>query len=445
MNVALSDRMHEFAQRRAELLTHLGPHSVAIVASTPIATRNSDVEHAFRQDSDLFYLSGFDEPGVVLVVTNQHPSHRFVLFVRPRDAEREMWDGCRAGIEGARARFGADEAYPIGELAEKLPGYLENARRVMYAAGRFPTVDSRVFAALHHTRRRQRLGVLAPEAILEPSALHTMRLSKSTIELDAMRRAAEATAEGHAQAMRVAVPGKHEFDVEAELLRSFRRHGAARPAYDSIVGSGPNACILHYRENDRRMEEGDLCLIDAGAEWGYYAADVTRTFPVSGRFTPAQRRLYDAVLRAQLEAIALTKPGANLELIHQATVRSLTESMLSLGLLKDTSLEQAIEKDEYKKFYPHRTSHWLGMDVHDVGSYHVEDGDQLVPRPLAPGQVLTIEPGLYIPENADVDPQYRGQGIRIEDDVLVTTSGHEVLTHMIPKDPDVLERLLASR
>lgn len=437
--------MQEHAQRRAALLEHLGPHSVAIVASTPIATRNSDVEHAFRQDSDLFYLSGLDEPGVVLVLTNQHPSHRFVLFVRPRDAEREMWDGRRAGVEGAKERFGADEAYPIGELAEKLPGYLENARRVMYAAGRFPSVDTRVFGALHHTRRRQRLGVLAPEAMLEPTALHTMRLFKSSIELDAMRRAAEATAEGHARAMQVALPGKHEYDVEAELLRSFRRHGAARPAYDSIVGSGPNACILHYRENDRRLQAGDLCLIDAGAEWGYYAADVTRTFPVSGRFTPAQRRLYDAVLRAQLEAISLTKPGASLELLHRATVRSLTESMISLGLLTEMSVEQAIETDAYKKFYPHRTSHWLGMDVHDVGSYYVEDGEQLVPRPLAQGQVLTIEPGLYIPENADVEPEYLGQGIRIEDDVLVTATGNDVLTAMIPKDPDELERLLAAR
>ncbi len=445
MNVAPSDRMNEHAQRRAELLTRLGPHSVAIVASTPIATRNSDVEHAFRQDSDLFYLSGFDEPGVVLVLTNQHPSHRFVLFVRPRDAEREMWDGRRAGVEGAKERFGADEAYPIGELADRLPGYLENARQVMYAAGRFPSVDARVFAALHHTRRRQRLGILAPETILEPSALHTMRLFKSSIELDAMRRAADATAEGHARAMQVAMPGRHEYDVEAELLRSFRRHGAARPAYDAIVGSGPNACILHYRENDRRMEEGDLCLIDAGAEWGYYAADVTRTFPVSGTFTPGQRRLYDAVLRAQLEAIALTRPGASLESIHQATVRSLTESMIALGLLRGTTVEAAIESDAYKKFYPHRTSHWLGMDVHDVGSYYVADGDQLVPRPLAAGQVLTIEPGLYVPEGADVDPEYRGQGIRIEDDVLVTATGHEVLTRAIPKDPGEIERVLATR
>lgn len=442
----MSDRMHEHAQRREGLLSRLGPRSVAVIASTPVATRNSDVEHAFRQDSDLFYLTGLGEPDVVMVLTNQHPDHRFVLFVRPRDAEREMWDGKRTGIEGARERFGADVAFPIAELDARLPAYLENTRQVMYSAGRFPTVDARLFAALSIVRRRQRLGVLAPGAIVEPTELHQMRLHKSAIELDAMQRAAVATAEGHAEAMRVGKPGKYEHDVEAELLRSFRRHGAARPAYEPIVGSGPNACILHYRENDRRMEEGDLCLIDAGAEWAFYACDVTRTFPVSGRFTPAQRRIYDAVLKSQLDAIAATRPGATLESIHKLTVRSLTESMLALGLLKSASVDAAIEKEEFKKLYPHRTSHWLGMDVHDVGSYFVEGSDgSAAPRPLAAGQVITIEPGLYIPENADVPDEYRGIGVRIEDDVLVTETGSSVITAMIPKDASELERILATR
>lgn len=446
MTVALSDRMHEHAQRREGLLTRLGPRSVVVVASTPVATRNSDVEHAFRQDSDLFYLTGLDEPDVVMVLTNQHKEHRFVLFVRPRDAEREMWDGLRAGVEGAKERFGADAAFPIGELAEKLPGYLENTRQLMYAAGRFPTVDARIFAALHVVRRRQRLGVLAPAQILEPTELHAMRLEKSAIELDAMRRAAIATAEGHAEAMRVARPGKYEYDVEAELLRSFRRHGAARPAYEPIVGSGKNACILHYRENHRRMEEDELLLIDAGAEWGFYACDVTRTFPISGRFTAGQRRLYDAVLASQLEAIAAARPGVSMEDLHKLTVRSLTGSMIELGLLSGTTLEEAIEKELFKKFYPHRTSHWLGMDVHDVGSYFVEGSEgKVLPRTLAPGNVITIEPGLYVPENAEVPPEFRGQGIRIEDDVLITEAGCEVVTSMIPKDPIELERILATR
>lgn len=446
MTATLSDRLRVHAQRRQDLLARLDGATCVVIAATPVTIRNSDVEHAFRQDSDLMYLTGFVEPETVIVLAPRHKEHRFVMFVRPRDPERETWDGIRAGVEGAKERYGADAAFPIAELESKLPDYLGGHRRLMYSVGRFAPNDARVFAALQLTRRRQRLGVVAPSEIVEPQALHEMRLVKTSLELDAMRAAVRATAEGHAAAMRVARPGVNEQEVEAELIYAFKKHGAARPAYDSIVGSGRNACILHYRENDRRMEDGDLLLIDAGAEHGFYAADVTRTFPVSGRFTPAQRRLYDAVLKSQLEAIAMVQPGATLEGIHKATVRSLAASMLELGLLTAVSVDEAIEKELYKKFYPHRTSHWLGMDVHDVGRYFVEGPKgEAVPVQLASGQVLTIEPGLYVPAGAGAPPEYEGQGVRIEDDVLVTEGGHEVLTQAIPKDPADLERILAAR
>jgi Xaa-Pro aminopeptidase len=446
MSALPSERLRVHAQRRHDLLARLDGSTCVVIAATPVTIRNSDVEHAFRQDSDLWYLTGFAEPETVIVLAPRHKEHRFVMFVRPRDPERETWDGLRAGVEGAKERFGADAAFPIAELESRLPDYLAGHRRLAYAVGRFAGNDARIFAALHTARRRQRLGVLAPSELVEPLALHEQRCIKSPGELEAMRAAVRATAEGHAAAMRVARPGVNEQEVEAELIYAFKKHGASRAAYDSIVGSGRNACILHYRENDRRMEEGDLLLIDAGAEHDFYAADVTRTFPVSGRFTPAQRRLYDAVLAAQLEAIAMVKPGATLEGIHETTVRSLTGAMLELGLLSAVSADEAITKQLYKKFYPHRTSHWLGMDVHDVGRYFVEGPTgEAVPVALAPGQVLTIEPGLYVPAGAGAPPEYEGQGVRIEDDVLVTGTGHDVLTAAIPKDAGELERILAAR
>ena len=426
-----------FAQRRKALLEAMG-QGVMIIPAPPTFIRNNDVEHEFRQGSDLYYLSGFDEPDSVLVLSTVHPEHRAVLFLRPRDPERETWDGPRLGIERAPEVLGVDAAFPIGEIDERLPGYMENVRRVHYRIGLDRRFDERFLAALDVVRVRSRRGGECPSEIVDPGVLlHEMRLTKSADEITLMRRAAVITREAHLAAMRAARPGRFEYEVEAELLRTFRAHGSERPAYGSIVGAGPNATILHYRRNDRRIEDGDLLLIDAGAEYGYYASDVTRTFPASGRFTPAQRAIYDVVLRAQLASITAVRPGATLDAVHDAAVDALVDGLLELGILQGDK-PGVLERGDYKKYYMHRTSHWLGMDVHDVGRYH-QDG---APRSLSPGFVLTVEPGLYIAPQADVDPRYRGIGVRIEDDILVTETGHENLTFDIPKQPEELEALV---
>jgi Xaa-Pro aminopeptidase len=341
--------------------------------------------------------------------------------------------------------YGADAAFVISERNDKLPGYLEGASSLHYTLGKDPAMDTHVLRAREIVRRRARLGVIGPTSLVDLSlSVHAMRLVKSELEIATMRRAAEVSREAHAAAMRVAKPGVFEYEVEAEMIRAFRRNGAERPAYESIVGSGPNATILHYRKNDRRLEEGDLLLIDAGAEMSYYASDVTRTFPVSGTFTPPQRRIYDAVLKAQELVIEATRPGATIEELHKLTVRSLTESMIALGLVEGP-LETAIEKELYKPYYMHRTSHWLGMDVHDVGSYFVSDGKTTKPRALEAGEVLTIEPGIYVAKDAKAAAEYRGIGVRIEDDILVTSNGRENLTAAIPKRAEDLEKILKAR
>ncbi|MCA9609636.1 MAG: Xaa-Pro aminopeptidase [Myxococcales bacterium] len=429
------------AARRQRLLDQMGERAVAIIPSAPTAIRNNDVEHEYRQDSDLFYLTGLDEPESVLILSTAHEKHHAVLFVRPRNKEREIWDGPRIGVDGAKEHLAVDEAFEIAKLDAELGGYLSNAETLLYHVGRDATLDARVFGAMEATRRRHRYGIDFPTTIVDPAKhVHESRLVKDAHELEAMRRAAKVTAEAHDAAMTIARPGAYEFEVEAELLRVFRKHGCERPAYGSIVGSGPNATILHHRRNDRRMADGDLLLIDAGCELDYYASDVTRTFPVSGRFTEPQRAIYDVVLRAQLACIDAVAPGATLEAIHDVAVRELTRGLVDLGLIEGP-LDAAIEEQRYKPYYMHRTSHWLGMDVHDVGPYY----DQGTPRALAPGYVLTIEPGLYIGVEAEVDPKWRGIGVRIEDDLLVTESGHENLTAAIPKDPAAIESRLAAR
>jgi Xaa-Pro aminopeptidase len=429
-----------YAERRARLLEAMGP-GVLVISSTPVAIRNNDVEHEYRQDSDLFYLTGFDEPESVLVLTNQHPEHRMVLFVRRRDPSREVWDGPRAGVDGAVTRFGADAAFAIDELAEKLPDYLQGCARLHYRVGRDRTFDGRLLDAMDVVRKRARNGVTVPAEIVDPAlTLHELRLRKGPEEIAVMRRAAEVTREAHVAAMAVAKPGRFEYEVDAELRRVFRMRGAERPAYEPIVGSGRNATILHYRKNDRRMEERDLLLIDAGCELDYYASDVTRTFPVSGKFTPAQRAVYEVVLDAQEKCIAAVRPGTSLDQLHDIAVRVLTEGLVRLGLVAG-DVDAAIAEGKYKPYYMHRTSHWLGMDVHDVGAYF-HDGHA---RPLEPGFVLTIEPGLYVAEDAECDPKWRGIGVRIEDDILVTVDGHENLTASIPKEPEEIERILGAR
>jgi Xaa-Pro aminopeptidase len=430
----------EYAERRRRFLERAG-QGAAVFASTPVALRNNDVDHEHRQDSDLYYLTGFDEPESVLVLSREHAEHRMVLFVRPRDRERETWDGPRAGIEGAVEQYGADAAFPIAELAKRLPDYLKDVERLHYRIGFDRAFDSVVLDAIAEVRRKARAGVTAPREIVDPSTIvHDMRLRKSPAEIEVMLKAAAITAEAHAAAMRCARPGRHEYEVEAEILRVFRARGSERPAYGSIVGSGRNATILHHRKNDRQMQRGDLCLIDAGAEYGYYACDVTRTFPVDGVFTEPQRALYQVVLDAQLAAIEAVRPGATLTSVHVAAVEVLVRGLIALGVL-DGPESVAIEQETYKPYYMHRTSHWLGMDVHDVGDYHVHKQ----PRPLEPGFVLTVEPGLYIAAGSACDAKWHGLGIRIEDDVLVTEAGHRVLTAGIPKTIAELESALAAR
>jgi len=431
--------MSEFAARRTQLLEAIGD-GVAVFPSAPLAVRNHDVEHPYRQDSDLYYLTGLDEPESVLVLTNQHEEHRVVLFVRPKKREREIWDGPRAGVEGAVQEFGADVAFPIDELPKRLPDYLGNVERLHYRIAQNDEADAKVFDCLNLLRRGVRRGITAPEAIIDSSAhLHEMRLRKSDAELATMRRAAEITKEAHLRAMHFTRPGMHEYEIDAELLHVFRKHGSERPAYESIVGSGPNATILHYRAGNRVLNEGELVLIDAGCELDYYSSDVTRTFPVNGKFSDEQREVYEVVLRTQKQCIEAVKPGVTLHDLHDGAVRSITEGLVRIGLLEG-KVDALIEDKKYEPFYMHRTSHWLGMDVHDVGHYYT-DGK---PRPLEPGFVLTVEPGIYIATDAEgVDERWRGIGVRIEDDVVVTEGGHDVLTAGIPKEIDDVEAACA--
>jgi Xaa-Pro aminopeptidase len=430
--------MSEFAERRKRVLAAIDPGTLVVFAA-PSAIRNNDVEHEYRQDSDFFYLTGFDEPESVLVLTTRG-DQPFQLFVRPRDPEREVWDGARAGVEGAVSEFGANAAFPIAELEAKLPELFQDQERLYYRLGREQKCDSTVLTALDRTRAKGRLGSSWPTQIIDPATvLHELRLFKSEDEVELMRRAAAITEDAHVRAMAEARPGKYEYEIEAVLRERFHAGGAERCAYAPIVGSGPNATVLHYRRNNRRMTDGDLLLIDAGCEYRYYACDVTRTFPVSGTFTRAQQELYELVLEAQLASIEATRPGSTLDDVHQRSVQCIAAGLVRLGIIQGP-LEAALEEQRYKPYFMHRTSHWLGMDVHDVGRYY-RGG---TPRELSSGMVITVEPGIYIAENAAVPEQYRGIGIRIEDDVLVTAQGNSVLTACIPKHVADIQRACAA-
>jgi Xaa-Pro aminopeptidase len=424
----------EYRQRREQLMAKIGS-GTAIFRSAPAAVMHNDVEYAYRQDSDFFYLTGFNEAEAVAVLAPHHEEHKFVLFVQPKDLEKETWHGYRAGVEGAKELYGADEAFPIAELAEKLPKYLEKADRIYYHFGRDRTFDQTV---LNHW---QRLMATYPKRGTGPTAvedsniiLHPMRLVKSETELALMRKAANISVAAHNRAQEFAKPGRYEYEIQAEIEHTFGLNGCT-PAYPSIVASGYNSCVLHYIENNRQMQENDLLLIDAGCACDYYNADITRTFPVSGKFTTEQQIIYDLVLQAQLQAISQVYPGNPYSKIHETAVRVLVEGLMDLKLLVG-DIEEIIKEEKYKPFYMHRTGHWLGLDVHDVGVYQYGENPQV----LQPGQVLTVEPGIYISPyikpvegQPEVPEKWRGIGVRIEDDVLVTFEGHEVLTAGVPK------------
>lgn len=419
---------------------------VAVFASAPVFTRNNDVEHEYRQDSDLFYLTGFAEPGTVLVLSRTTPTgggapeYTTTMFVRPRDPERETWDGPRAGVDGVKEHFGANVAFTIDKLSEELPKLFQNKRRLYYRLGPNRAMDDKILEGIDRARARGRLGHAWPVEIVDPgTVLHEMRLFKTAADLAAMRKAADITAEAHLRAMKATKPGMHEFQVEAMLLETFRMHGSERPAYGSIVGSGNNATILHYRLNNRKMDDGELLLIDAGCEYDYFASDVTRTFPVGGSFSKEQQAIYELVLDAQEAGIDKTVKGGTLDDVHAACVDVITRGLHRLGILQG-DIEQLKKDEAHKPFFMHKTSHWLGMDVHDVGTYHI--GGKA--RPLEPGMVLTVEPGIYISKDNDkVAPEWRGIGVRIEDDILVTDGAPENLTKAIPKTVADLERACA--
>jgi Xaa-Pro aminopeptidase len=423
-----------FIQRRRRLLEEIGQGALVLFAATP-TFRNNDVTHEFRQDSDFYYLTGFDEPDAVLVLIGGE-APRSLIFVNPKDPEREVWDGIRAGVEGAKA-LGFPEALPVTELDEQLPRLLTDRPALMARFGTEPLLDPRLSRALAVARRQVRRGATCPTSVFDVSVLiHEMRRKKDASEVHLLERAVDITRDAHLVAMAKAAPGVYEYEVEALLRASFRAHGSERVAYEPIVGSGPNATVLHYVKNRRQMRDGDLLLIDAGCEYEYYAADVTRTFPVNGRFSREQRDIYELVLAAQKACIAAAGPGVTLELIHEAAARVICDGLVGLGVLQ-TSADAAYAEGGYKRFFMHKTSHYLGMDVHDVGSYF-EGGK---PRPLEAGVVITVEPGLYFPSDApDAAARYRGIGVRIEDDVLIENVGVRVLSDGVPKEPDDVER-----
>ncbi len=419
----------DFASHRARLLEALGPDEAVLVVSAPTTLRNGDAEHRYRPDSDLWWLTGWPDPEAAVFL--RPGAEPLSMFVQPRDPERETWTGRRAGPEGALAAFGADAAWPIEALDEELGRLLQGVRTLHYAIGHDAAMDRRVHAAIHRAARAgRRNGLEAPEVFVSPDRLlHELRLHKTGDEIACLRRAAAITDEAFRATMAAVGPGVGEWELESLLQRTFLQHGSEGPGYTPIVAAGDNGTILHYVTNRDVCEPGELVLIDAGCEVGHYTSDVTRTFPVDGRFEGAGKAVYEAVLTAQLAAIDAVRPGATFMAVHDVTVRALTEAMIELGLLTG-DVDQLIEDEAHKRYYMHGTSHWLGLDVHDVGAY-ARLGTS---RTLAPGMVLTIEPGLYIaPDDEQAPEALRGIGVRIEDDVLVTADGHEVLTAAIPK------------
>ena len=435
-----------FRERRERVLARMrelspGAPAVAVFPSVPVAVRNNDVDHPFRADSDLFFLTGFEEPEAVLTLSTASEKP-FTLFVRPRDKEKEIWNGRRAGIEGAIKAFGADQAFEVGKLDEELPKLIGSARTLFYRlGGGDPDFDQRLARTLRTLRARARAGAGAPTRIEDPGQIvHEMRLRKDPAEVQALRKAVEHTRRGHLAAMKAGRPGSTEYELHALLEREFRHGGGRGWGYYPIVAAGENATVLHYNENNLPVKDGDLVLIDAGAEHDLYTADVTRTWPASGRFSAPQRAVYELVLRAADEVIRRTRPGETIDGLHDVAVRILTEGMRDLGLLQG-DVDTLIKENAFRRYYMHRTSHWLGLDVHDVGTYKTDDGKG---RPLEPGMVFTVEPGIYVAADDDKAPaELRGIGVRIEDDLLVTGQGSENLTVSIPRTVAEVEKATA--
>ncbi|TAN71175.1 MAG: Xaa-Pro aminopeptidase [Gallionella sp.] len=425
-----------YEQRRTRLLEKMR-RGIAIIPTAPEVARNGDSHYSYRHDSNFYYLSGFSEPEAVLVlVAGSEP--QAMLFCREKNLEREIWDGHRFGPDAAREQFGFDAAYPIAQLDEKLAGLMGNQPALFYPLGHDAAWDQRILKLRGAVQAKARSGIRAPDEICDVrTLLREMRLFKDGHELSIMRRAAAISARAHRRAMQFTRPGQFEYEVEAELLHEFCRHGARHPAYTSIVAGGANACVLHYIENDAQLKDGDLLLIDAGCEVDGYASDITRCFPVNGRFSPAQKDVYEIVLAAQSAAIAAARPDNTWDAPHNAALRVLAQGFIDLKLCCG-SVDAVLESESYKKFYMHRTGHWLGMDVHDVGDYKIGDNW----RTLQPGMALTVEPGCYIRPADDVPQALWDIGIRIEDDVVITAQGNEVLTGAAPKSVAQIEGLM---
>ena len=441
--------MNPYAIRRARVLAQMHEHcgGVAIIPTAPEVMRNADADYPYRHDSYFHYLTGFTEPEATLILI-AGDRDQAILFCREKNQEREIWDGYRYGPTAAKEHFGFDAAYPIETINTELPKLMGNVHALFYALGSSHTLDAQLQTWLHSVRAQARAGVTAPSKAIDIRVLlNEMRLIKDDHEIAIMQRAANISALAHARAMRTSKAGLREYHLEAELLHEFRSHGSQFPAYTSIVAAGPNACVLHYRAGDTELRDGDLVLIDAGCELDSYASDITRTFPVNGKFSGPQKALYEIVLNSQAAAIAATAPGKRFTDGHDAALHVLAQGMLDTGLLdknKVGSLDDVINNGDYRQFYMHRTGHWLGMDVHDVGDYrdHVPEGEQKPSRTLAPGMVLTIEPGLYVRPAEGVPEQFWHIGIRIEDDALVTATGCDILTHKAPKTIAEIEAVM---
>lgn len=432
----------EMKRRRAELMAHMAPDSIALLAAAPGRSRNSDTEYPYRQNSDFFYLTGFTEQQALLALVPGRKQGEVILFCQEKDKLKELWNGKLMGPQVAKETLLVDDAFPITDANEIVPGLIEGRERVYYSMGKDPLWDQQIMDWVKVVRSHKRQGVHPPgEFLVLDHLLHEQRLFKSSYEIKLMEKAARISARAHLRAMQTCRPGMFEYQLEAELLHEFYRNGSRFPAYSSIVASGDNACILHYDTNNAAIKEGDLVLIDAGCEYGHYASDITRTFPASGRFSPEQRAIYEIVLEANLASIDAVRPGVSWDEPHNVSVKVITAGLIRLGLVKGP-LSQAIKKEAYRDFFMHRVGHWLGIDVHDVGDYRIDGNWRL----LEPGMVTTIEPGIYIaPDNRKVPRKWRGIGVRIEDDVLVTKKGPRVLTGDAPKDVAAIETLMGGK